>query len=161
MTLGSLLTVLAGLMVFAGFFFALGVTAAFTPMTVDIVLMVIGPLVCFAAVVYAVSRFPGRFLVIGPLMFVIAVDAAAIGNYVPYGLGIGDLSEVKYGSDDHPGVSLLWFGIFWIFLPGAVVVGVAAGILASAILWFGGGLRRVMTPSPRGDASPSGTPGHR
>ena len=137
MTIGSLLTVLAGWMLLAGFFFALGVTAALTPRTVDIVLMVIGTLACLTAVVYAVSRFTGWFLVIGPLVLLTALYAGLIGNYIPYELEISGLSEVEYASDDRPGIDHLFANLYF-FSAVAIVIGPFVGLVGLVILWLTG-----------------------
>ncbi len=137
MTIGSLLTVLAGWMILAGFFFALGVTAAFTPETVDIVLLVIVPLVCFAAIVYAVRRSTEWFMAIGPLILLTAIYAGLIGNYIPYEFEIGELSAVEYGSDDRPGIDHLLANLF-IFSAVAIVIGPFVGLVALVILWLTG-----------------------
>ena len=148
MTIGSLLTVLAGWVILAGIFFALGATAALTPGTVDIVLLVIVSLVCFAAVVYEVSRFTGWFLVIGPLVLLTALYAGLIGNYIPYEFEISGLSEVEYGSDDRPGMDHLYANLFF-FSGVAIVIGPFVGLVGLVILWLTGRrLDRADQPPP-------------
>lgn len=145
----SLLVGPTGLPLLAGFFFALGATAAFTPRTVDLVLLGTGALVSLAASVYAFRRFRVWPFLAPSLVLVIAVAAASLGNYLPYGLEIGDLSEAGYGSDDRPGKTALYFNlIFWGFM--SVVVGPAVSILAWGIPLV------ARRPSPGNGASPTG-----
>ncbi len=152
MTIGSLPRVLAGLMALAGFFFALGVTAAFTPRTVDLVLLGTGALVSLAASVYAFRRFRVWPFLAPPLVLFIAVAAASVGNYLPYELGIGDLSAAEYGSDDRPGKHALSFNLIIMGFM-AVLVGLVVSILSFGSLLIARWL------SPRSGASPAGTPG--
>ena len=135
MRIRSLLMGPAGLMVLAAFSFALGVTAAFTPGTVDIVLAGTGALVILAAAVYAVSRV--RSLLVTSLILLIALDAALIGNCVPYKLEMGDLSLAQYGSDDMPGTGALAVKLF-VISPIAVGIGPLVFLLASIVLWLPG-----------------------
>ena len=123
-----------GLMALAAFFLALGMLSAFTPTAVDWALLGIGTLFGLAAAVYADRRLRAWRVLAPAFVLIIAVDAALVGNYLPYELEIGDLSEAKYGSDDMPGKTALFVSLF--ILSGmAAVVGLAVGLLASVVLW--------------------------
>lgn len=59
------------------------------------------------------------------------ITAALVGNFLPYQLGLWDLSAHDYSSDDESGAVRLAFLLAWSLL-GAVVVGLAVGLLTDA-----------------------------
>ncbi len=142
MRIRSLLMGPAGLIVLAAFFFALGATAAFTPRTVDLVLLGPGVLVILAASVYAFRRFRVWPFLAQSLVLVIAVVATIVGNYIPYVLEIGDPGDGRYGSDDMTAEAILIVRL--VTHSGmAVVVALAVGLFAPVIRWSLGRLRHA------------------
>lgn len=128
----------AGLIVLAASFFALGVLAAFTPGTVDIVLAGTGALVILGASVYAFRQFRVWPFLAQSLVLVIAVVAGLLGNYLPYALEI-DPGDGRWSSDDMSA----WFGVslnLVFFSSMALIVALAVGLFAPVIRWSLGGL---------------------
>lgn len=127
------------LLALAGLFFVVAFFTPSTPYSTDQWIMGLGTVLAFAAAGASVWLTRNLFASVAILPAV--ATAVLLGNFLPYQIGLWDLSPQDYSADGQSGAVRFVFLLAWSLL-GAVLLGLVVGLLTevahtviSARLW--------------------------